>query len=842
MDRIYDVTKKRTFKGGLRMSVILASMLFLTVISIIGTYGILLQRTREMGVELIKSYVADEERNISKYKTVIGMGLRYIEKLENDHDEFSVAEKNVMHFLWNAAVSLDNPELGCYVIYDGKLMSLQNIVGIENFDFTGTDLYKKIIDNDGDIVFAETPLYYDKEKKVNIAAQADPESGNAIFIDIQKADFERTHEDLAIPQESAYYLFNEEGSLMYYKVPFDVDEDRLEAYADELYKKVIDDNISYMGENITDINNEGRMFFYQGISNGWTCVMTIPHSELFSGFWWIIILYIVIFVLFFIVMIIISVRDMRMEHIIMRANATIRAIGNAYFAIYRVNLKEETYEMVKGSQEVKRMIPRSGKYNDMLFAFAHVVDDDTGVKITKTFSLEHVRQLVSENVTDFGGDFLRYMNGKKQWVNIALVLDDSLEKEEAVIVFRQVDNEKNQQIRRMKLLEFALAAADESEKSQKRFFSKISHEMRTPLNIILGMNELAMSEDCTSEKRLDYQRKIEYAGNDMLKLVNNILEISRMDVESMPVEKKAFNLSEEFSNIIQPFKEQAEREGKKLEVKTDIMTEDVLGDVLNLMQILNNLISNAFQFTHEGDNVTVTMRQAGVDSTNYIFTVEDTGIGIAEEDIPKIFVPYYRGGQFRDRSVFGGGLGLAVVKSLVSQKGGTIEVNSRLGEGTSFIVTLPFSPANVGETEEADSAPPDIMDGMSVLVVDDNELNRELIEELLSARGVRTVSAADGKEALDIFRESELFSFDAVIMDMQMPVMDGCESAAAIRALDRPDAKWVLIIALTANYFSEDVIRTAQAGMNAHLSKPVDMNILQKTLEDLISKRSSGNI
>lgn len=842
MDRIYDVTKKRVFNSGLRMAVILASVLFLMIISIIGTYRILLQNTREMGVELIKGYVADEERNIATYKTVIGMGIRYIDKLENDHEEFSDAEKNIMHYLWNAAVSMDNPELGCYVIYDGELLSLQNIEGIGDFDFTGTDLYKKLIDNDGDIVFAETPVYYDEEKMINVAAQADPESGNAVFIDIRKADFEKTHDDLNIPQESAYYLFNEAGHLMYYSVPFDIDESRLETYASELYKKVLDDNTSYIGENIADINNETRMFLYHGISNGWTCVMTIPHSVLFSGFWWMIIFYLIVFILFFVVIILISVRDMRMERIIMRTNATIRAIGNAYFAIYRVNLKEETYEMVKGSQEIKRMIPRSGKYNDMLFAFAHVVDDDTGVKMTKAFSLEHVRQLVAENVTDFGGDFLRYMNGKKQWVNIALVLDDSLEKEEAVIVFRQIDNEKNQQLHRLKLLEFALAAADESEKSQKRFFSKISHEMRTPLNIILGMNELAMREDCTPEKRLDYQRKIEYAGNDMLKLINNILEISRIDVEFMPVEKKAFNLSEEFSNIIQPFKEQAEREGKKFEIKIDIKTEEVLGDSLNLMQILNNLISNAFQFTHEGDSITVAMRQAGLDSTNYILTVEDTGIGIAEEALPKIFVPYYRGSQFRDRSVFGGGLGLAVVKSLVSQKGGTIEVKSKLGEGTCFIVTLPFSPANVGAADEPDAKTTDIMEGMSVLVVDDNDLNRELIAELLSARGVRTVSAADGKEAFETFRESELFSFDAVIMDMQMPVMDGCESAAAIRGLDRPDAKWVLIIALTANYFSEDVIRTAQAGMNAHLAKPVDMNILQKTLEDLISKRSSGNI
>ena len=189
---------------------------------------------------------------------------------------------------------------------------------------------------------------------------------------------------------------------------------------------------------------------------------------------------------------------------------------------------------------------------------------------------------------------------------------------------------------------------------------------------------------------------------------------------------------------------------------------------------------------------------------------------------------------------------MAIVKSLVTQKGGQIDVSSTAGKGTKMVVTLPFAPVPTEKT--AVQVNDDCIKNLNMMVVDDNELNRELMSDLLTeygvkvtpAEGYRIFEAHTGKEALEIFERSELFSCDVIIMDMQMPVMDGCASAAAIRALDRPDANWVIIIALTANSFSEDVIRTVKAGMNAHLAKPADMKVLQETIKKLLSERSGG--
>lgn len=362
--------------------------------------------------------------------------------------------------------------------------------------------------------------------------------------------------------------------------------------------------------------------------------------------------------------------------------------------------------------------------------------------------------------------------------------------------------------------------------------------MRTPLNIILGMNELAMKEECSREKRLDYQKKIEYSGKELLAVINNILEVSRTENGLVPLEHRTFSLVKVFEQIVQPFHEQAEAEGKFFEIEIAIENELVKGDSFKLTQILNNLLSNAMQFTHPGNSIKISLTQAGMNNKNDTFIVEDTGIGMSEAFLPKIFEPYTQERRFGEHVLSAGGLGMSLVKSLVIQKKGEINVESAIGKGTKVIVTLPFEPVEQKNVQIAEG-PLECLQKLNIMVVDDNDLNRELLCELLEEQGADTVQAVDGKEALELFETSEKFETDVIIMDLQMPVMGGCESAACIRALPREDADWVLIVALTANSFAEDVNRTKEAGMNAHLSKPVDMDVLSKTVWELLKKRSS---
>ena len=305
----------------------------------------------------------------------------------------------------------------------------------------------------------------------------------------------------------------------------------------------------------------------------------------------------------------------------------------------------------------------------------------------------------------------------------------------------------------------------------------------------------------------------------------------------MHFEKKAFDICDEFEECIQPFKEEAEAEGKKFTVESEVFTKLVVGDTLRLNQILNNLLSNAAKFTKKGDTISVSLKQAGRESKNYIFIVEDTGIGMSSEFLPKLFTPYERENRFGAGAAAGNGLGMAIVKNLVSQKGGQITVESKLSEGTKFVVTLPFAPEEKKTEKELKSGNMGCLSGLHILIVEDNELNRELICELISDLGGIVTEACDGADGFEKFEKSKENEFDLILMDMQMPKMDGCEAAKRIRDLDRADAKKVMIIAITANAFSEDIARTLQAGMDAHLVKPIDMGLLCNTVAELLKKR-----
>ena len=289
---------------------------------------------------------------------------------------------------------------------------------------------------------------------------------------------------------------------------------------------------------------------------------------------------------------------------------------------------------------------------------------------------------------------------------------------------------------------------------------------------------------------------------------------------------------------METFRVQAETQKKHLEERFSAVQTQLMGDSFRIQQILNNLLSNAFKFTPEGGSVSLSVDQLeSGEHTQYKFVVSDTGIGMSPEFLQRIFEPYAREMRFSERQAAGTGLGMSITKSLVAQMGGEIQVESSPGQGSIFTVVLPFAaaeePQTAPEKQTAQPAPLSL-EGLHLLLAEDNEINMEITTELLSAQGVQVTQAWNGAEAVEQFQAAEPFFFDAVLMDMQMPVLDGCEAARQIRGLPREDAGQVPIIAVTANAFAEDLAATAAAGMDAHISKPIDFQALRETLERLI--------
>ena len=387
-------------------------------------------------------------------------------------------------------------------------------------------------------------------------------------------------------------------------------------------------------------------------------------------------------------------------------------------------------------------------------------------------------------------------------------------------------------------LESKLRVTQESNRAKTEFLSGISHEMRTPLNAIIGLDKMALNEDGIADSTRDYLEKINLSAKHMLGLVNNILDMNSMETGAFAINDEEFALRDVIGqvNVI------AETMCKEKDLtyicsQSDDVEGNYIGDEMRVKQILLSLLDNAVKFTDPPGKVELDIKK-GLDpdvGDVLVFTVKDTGIGIDEEFLPNIFGVFTKEDASTTSSYGGSGIGLAVTKNVTNLLGGTITATSIKDVGSSFVVTLPLTPVQAAE-DEAEAVVTETLEGRRILVVEDIKINAEIVMDLLEIEGAETEHAENGKVAVDMFTASAAGYYDAILMDLRMPVMDGLTATKRIRALNREDAKTVPIIALTANAFSSDVRECLDVGMNAHLAKPADSDQLYETLKTAISK------
>ena len=816
-------------------------MILIVVSGIYGSRLVLLKNANYIGQNLVQSYALDEELNIAIYENMVRIGMSYINDQSDNGESRKQMEKWITDYFEKAEASMLGNVADSYAVIDGKIIADKPWEVMETYDYKNDIWYRQATAAKGDVIF--TDVYKDSinGKQVITIAAANPDTGNAVAFDLFPENFEKIHQDLHLLENSSYYVCDSVGEVLYQRTSFDVSDETIVTYVKDLYTRIHSGEIGDGNSIIKDLDGKKRSMYYYRAPNGWLCILTVPLETLYQNLHEVYLFYTVVVFVLFAIMGLVWFRERRFHKYIEDKNDTIHILGNSYYAIYRIKLADSTYEMIKGSDYVRQRLPYSGPYEDLLKVLVSCMDEETGRDFAKSFSLANIYSLASKKARDFGGDFLRLFGNEYRWVNVRFVQDTVHSPGEAVLCFREVEEEKHRQLQHVRLMEDALAAADASEKSQKQFFSSMSHDMRTPLNIIIGMADLGLRKDCSREETRDYLTKISAASKQLLTLINDILEMSRLEQGKIDLENNRFNLCDTLKTCVSPFEIQAKAEGKKFEIHMEVSSPVVCGDSSRLTQILNNLISNAVKFTEAGDRITVTLNQVKKSRHGkYVFVIEDTGAGMSEEFLPRLFEPYEREKRFGANNVVGTGLGMPIVKNLVSQMGGEITVNSTLGSGTRFIITLPFSVSCSETVPEQEALELDMLKGKHILLAEDNSLNMEIVTEILDMQGMEVSGAENGRIALEKFLESDIFYYDAILMDMQMPEMDGCEVTEKIRALERADAKVVPIIALTANAFPEDIARTAAAGMNAHLSKPIDADLLWTTLQKLISEQEAN--
>lgn len=470
-----------------------------------------------------------------------------------------------------------------------------------------------------------------------------------------------------------------------------------------------------------------------------------------------------------------------------------------------------------------------------------LVEEEDRDRVEEAMSLDRIRREL-DAAEPYRVDLSYPIDGEIRYKSVTFYVVDR--KADFYLVMKSDTTQvRREQIARNRELAAALSRAEQASSAKSTFLSQMSHDIRTPLNAIVGYTGLASREGVDSEQFREYLNKIDSASQHLLALINDVLEMSRIESGRMDLDPRETDLRALMDGILDLFA--AQMKSKSLDFFVDTETvEDalVLCDGNRLNRVLLNLLSNAYKFTPEGGAVSVVLSQTGRPSPEesaYELRVKDTGIGMSPEFAERVFDSFERERTSTVSGIQGTGLGMAITKRIVDQMGGSIRLETAPGEGTEFIVSLVFpliqESQRAQENKGAEHTAKKLdFSSMRLLLAEDNDLNREIALAVLEDMGFQMETARNGQEAVEILSASKPDHFDGVLMDIQMPVMDGYEAARTIRRLEDPDLSSVPIIAMTANAFAEDIRQAEEAGMNGHIAKPLDLEKMRETLAEVL--------
>ena len=528
----------------------------------------------------------------------------------------------------------------------------------------------------------------------------------------------------------------------------------------------------------------------------------------------------------------------------------LHSMQNIYFSGFYVDLETDAYRTLFVAPWIVDFTPPVGRFSRFIQDYlSFIVLPECHEELQRVLSRSYIQKaLHKETLTVarhcFTQDYRSFRLGEYKWNRVTIIpvdLDDSGAPIHVLVMLQDITDAKQTEMEYQRQILESARRAQQANDAKTEFLHRISHDIRTPINGIQGMLRIAEYYGDDPVKRKQCRDKIWSASNYLLDLVNDVLDMSKLESGNLKLEMQPFNMNELLDQINPIMEAQTVERGIQYEVVRNPRTHlELVGSTLYIRQILLNIAGNALKYNRPGGFIKVACRELSSteDTALYQFVCEDSGQGMSKEFQKRMFEPFTQENSDARTNYQGTGLGLAITKGLIDQMGGTIEVQSEKGVGSTFTVNLPLAinKAAVTAVRPSDSPAQDILRGTTILLVEDNALNAEVAEFLLERAGASVLKAWNGQEGVEQFLRSSPGEIDAILMDVMMPVLDGLSAARRLRALDRPDAKTIPIVAMTANAFMDDMEKTREAGMNAHLSKPLDSQKLLTVLAKLIQK------
>ena len=522
----------------------------------------------------------------------------------------------------------------------------------------------------------------------------------------------------------------------------------------------------------------------------------------------------------------------------------IEGLGKEYFSVLAVELDKDRVFSYRESDENGKIISDfcrkcDNRWSQIIPSYAEtMVSDNTNGEFEKQLGLETLRSQKEDYSMTY-----EFKSGTEiiyHQVRVAYVKKKDGARV-AVVGTRNIDSLIKKERMQEEKLKKAYAAAENANKAKTEFLNNMSHDIRTPMNVILGYNQL-MKSQLTEPKQLDYQKKIEQSGKLLLSIINNVLDMARIESGKIKVDENYESVGEVVDEIISTFASEAEERGIHLSGSMKVTHRNILCDGTKIREIYVNLVSNAIKYTPRGGNVTITVEELPCKREGYMKVkseIKDTGIGMSKEYLPTLFEPFSRERNTTTGRVRGTGLGMPIVKKMVDLMGGSLEVESELGKGTVFTFTLMHKIADKKYYSQRiekvkTSSMRESLSGKHVLLAEDNDLNAEIAVTILEEAGLVIERVEDGIQCVNRVEQMSPGTYDLILMDIQMPNMDGYKAAQVIRHLPDKDKASIPVIAMTANAFEEDKRDAIAAGMNGHIAKPIQVDKLLSMLAEVI--------